>query len=243
MKRALIIDTETTGLDPSKHAVIEVAAIVYDLDHATYTDCFSTLLPADSNEAEAINGIPEAVLREAGSLSLAPADTWGSIRQIASMADVILAHNAEFDRAFVQIGTGGPLRRGSGEGSISGPEIPWVCTKDDIAWPKQFNQGMSLVPLALAHGLGVGSAHRAMDDAMLIARLLMRVAEMGVDLQELIARGMRPKIRVVSMAPFSDRETVKSYGFRWSPERKVWWRNMPEDDIGSLPFQCRVESR
>lgn len=234
MKWILIIDTETTGTDPAKNAVIEIAAVLFDIDSLTYVEAFSSLLPAVSNAAEKINGIPEAALR--GDLATAE-ETHGRLEKMAQVADVAMAHNAEFDRAFIQVAIGGPLLM---RDPHTGPELPWACSCEDVEWPAQHKPGMSLVALALAHGLGVAGAHRAMDDALLLAKLLTRAAEMGMDIREQVRRALRPKDRVISLAPFNDRELVKSHGFRWDPEHKTWWRRMPAEDALKLPFKTRL---
>jgi hypothetical protein len=51
---------------------------------------------------------------------------------------------------------------------------------------------------------------------------------------------MRPKVRCHSLAPFEQKDVVKSFGFRWSPEQKVWWRVMPFEDAEQLPFKVKV---
>ena len=50
--------------------------------------------------------------------------------------------------------------------------------------------------MALAHGVGVVSVHRALADVDTLARTLTAVAELGVDLGEFLERGMRPKVLV-----------------------------------------------
>lgn len=233
LKRALIIDTETQGDDPSRHGVIEVAAILFDLQYKTQIEAFASLLPATSNEAEAINGIPAAVLDDAFMSSV---DTWARVRGLAQVSDVILAHNVEFDRPFVQIATGGPLLLRDAD---KGPEAPWVCTCNDVDWPKQHKPGMGLVALAMAHGLGVSGAHRAMADADLIARLITRACELGMDIQAQLVRGMRPKTKIISLARFEEKEIVKAHGFRWDAAAKQWWRSMPIEDCEALPFKTK----
>jgi DNA polymerase-3 subunit epsilon len=59
----LIIDTETTGLEPENHCCVEVGAILFDVQSRAVLAQQSFLLPAETNAAEPINRIPAAVTR------------------------------------------------------------------------------------------------------------------------------------------------------------------------------------
>lgn len=220
MDRVLILDTETTGLDPAKDHVIEIGVILYSIKHGCSLVSFSSILGADSNPAEAINHIPAAALADQENAM----DVWGRVEMLAATADAVLAHNAAFDRDFVTE----PLR-----------QKKWICTKNDVAWPKQTRVGASLVSLVLEHGLGVASAHRALTDCDMIARLLTRARELGVDVAEMLRHAMRPKATFMALVPFDRKEEAKKAGFQWDGEGRRWLRTMFIDDTANLSFQTR----
>ena len=62
MRRALLLDTETTGLDPTTDRVIEVAVILFDLELGCPIESYASLIQASGNAAESANGIPPAAL-------------------------------------------------------------------------------------------------------------------------------------------------------------------------------------
>ena len=62
-KTLLILDTETTGLEPASAQCIEVGAVLFQVPQRAVLAQVSFLLPAQANPAEAINGIPAAVTR------------------------------------------------------------------------------------------------------------------------------------------------------------------------------------
>src|SRR3984893_17640985 len=97
-RRALILDTETTGLSPSIDRIIEVAVCLYDLKLAMPIASFAALARGDSNAAEHINGIPVASLAEA----FEQERLWVQVCALFVEADVVLAHNASFDKSFVE---------------------------------------------------------------------------------------------------------------------------------------------
>lgn len=221
LEQVLILDTETTGLDPSKDRVIEIGAILYSIKHATAVRSFSSLVHADENPAQAVNRIPVEALRCAPHADV----VWREVWALAEQASAIVAHQAEFDRTF-SLPALRDLR-------------PWVCSMADLRWPKQTRPAPSLVALALDHDLGVACAHRALTDCELIARLFTRAAELGTDLAALLARGLRPKADFVALVSYDDREKAKAAGFQWEPVTKQWRRRMAIEDAAALPFQTR----
>ena len=220
IRRVCLFDTETGGLDPSKDPCIEVAVCLYDLVLAAPIASFSSLIRAETNDAFAVNRIPVEALHDAP-----PADVvWRRVAAIIESAQVFVAHRAEFDRGF----TPEPLRSSR----------PWVCSKFHVDWPYG-KPGDHLLHLALAHGVGVVHAHRAMSDVDTLARLLTRVAE-KTNLQELFALAIRPRKRYVSLAPYEQKDVVKAHGFSWNePVAKQWSREMVPEDVEKLPFKVR----
>lgn len=219
----IITDTETQGLDPAKHAAIEVAVAVWSVPHRTMTACYSTLIRADGNEAEAINRIPAVAL----GFAAPPEYAWravGAFIEKAHKASAFVAHRASFDRSFY------PKELANSR--------EWICSKYDIEWPRS-KPGASLVEVALAHDVAIAVNHRALADVLLLCRVFERCAELGYDIDAMIARAMRPKATFVSLAPFEEKEAVKAAGFSWIPDRKVWERTMAIEDAAKLPFKVR----
>ena len=171
MSLITIVDTETTGVDPERDQIIEIAAILYSLTHAAPIESISYLLPCGENPAIAVNGI-------APNLTPLSEDMGLVLDNMEARSIAYVAHNASFDQSF--------LKRDA---------IPFVCSMRQIEWPVPCGS-KALVAIALAHGVGVASAHRAMADCDTLSRLLTRVHEMGVDLEQLIARAMLPRVKV-----------------------------------------------
>jgi DNA polymerase-3 subunit epsilon len=235
--RLLIVDTETTGLSPEDGAVcIEVAAMVYDTKFGSI-ESFSSLIRHDSNAAEHINRIP------VGALLVAPeADrVWERVQELWETCDTFCAHRAEFDRKFVTPG----MRSVSSHPGID--TAAWICTKVDVDWPGG-HRGDHLVHLALAYGLGVASAHRAMTDVDHIARIFTRIAE-SHDLEAMLVRAMRPKKKYIALVSYDMKQLAKDAGFMWNDysqpghnkeyPTKSWYRAMPPEDAEALSFRVK----
>jgi DNA polymerase-3 subunit epsilon len=223
IRQIAILDTETTSLEPPPVGkIIEVAVMLYDVKFAQPVASFASLIQADSNEAEPINGIPAGMLGAARTADF----VWRAVQWLIEPATVIIAHRAEFDRQFC-------------------PDLgkPWICSKTDIRWGDRV-RGDHLVQLALGLGLGVASAHRAMADVDTLARILTRVAEKGGDLEAMIVRAMRPKKLFYAQVSYERRQIAKDHGFLWDEAKhgKNWYRYMPPEDTGELPFPVRLVS-
>ena len=218
MKLVAIVDTETSGLDLVMGELLEVAVALYSFEHGL-VQAGSMLLTADKNEASGVNGIALELVQCFGAKRPA---LLMFLRAMTDSADAIVAHNADFDRQWL-------------------PELhhlPWICTCNDVTWPEPV-QSRSLTSIALAHGVGVVDAHRALTDVMTIVRLFDALRKRGVDLAALLAQGLRPKATFRALVSYDDREKAKAAGFRWEGATKSWLRKMAIEDAKTLPFKVQ----
>ena len=225
MKSALLLDVEATDIDPKAGSLIEVGAVLWSIPHRCIIECFSGVMHAPENPAEHVNGIP------AGLVSLCTPGFLGPVRRVdemAEVADAVVAHKADFDRSWVEP-CGFDILNSS----------PWICTIEDFTWPKP-SPSKSLTALALAHGVAVVSAHRAIHDCLLLARCFEAIPDIGERLEAALEHAKLPKAEIHSLASYEDRELPKTAGFHWDPARKVWHRTMAIADAEKLPFRTRV---
>ncbi|PSN11107.1 hypothetical protein C7271_25060 [filamentous cyanobacterium CCP5] len=159
----LLLDTEKTGIYPNYDSVIEIGAVLYSCLSQAVISQVSFLLNAPSNPAEHINRIPVEALA-ASSVTL-QTSSFGLLQHMAAEASYIVAHNAEFDAQWFN-DQSLPIIRGFNQ-----QPLRWLCSMADMTWPKQSKPGESLISLALNHGIGVSSAHRALTDCQLLAEL------------------------------------------------------------------------
>ena len=231
-----ITDTETTGVDRDKDEVLEVGYVLWSVEHRCIIEVFSGLLKAEANPAEHVNAIPAQLCAETR-----PVDhdnVWALLASALESSDAAVAHQADFDRAFCLRATGDYAE----DVCMQVAAKPWICTREDMKWPRN-GTGESLIATALAHGVAVTSAHRAIHDCLLIARLLEHCftayPDMGERLEAAFEHAKLPKVRLVSLAPFEEKEIVKANGFKWDQPRREWWRLMALEDAQALPFRVR----
>mgnify|MGYP005844401257 CR=1 FL=1 len=226
----LILDLETTGLDPESDRVIELGAILYSVNHRCALQQLSTLFPVTDNTAEHINRIPAA----ASQLCISPflGALIAIFRDWERQADYLVAHNAKFDKQWF------------GQGVLPVISKPWLCTYDDFRWPKN-DKPVNLVQTALNHGIGVNQAHRALTDCQLISALFDRVDNFEAVLEDAIARSQEPFVYAIAEVSRFRKNQAKSRGFRWNRYIEQKWvkRIRPselEQEQRKYPFKIEV---
>jgi len=221
LRHLLIVDVETTGIDFEENAPIEYGAILFDVEHRAVTHQFSALLPSVvPNGAETVNGIPDALLDTAPVYVLNNVAI-SYLQHLFYCADAVIAHNVEFDHPWVQ-----PV--------ISSLTTPWLCTLRDFRWNiPGLRATPSVIDLALAHGVPVWAAHRALTDCTYLAQVLAA----REDLPDLLQDAQKPQSLYEAVVSFADRDLAKAAGFQWQAHKpKAWTRYLRDDEIQSLPF-------
>jgi DNA polymerase-3 subunit epsilon len=219
LERLLILDTETTALHPEDGACIEVGAVLFHVPSRSTLTQVSFLLPCLTNAAESINGIPADVsqLEQPWQAAL---DCF--LAMVAS-ADGILAHNAAFDRQWF------------GRGPLPTLDKPWICSMDDIPWPpgRQLRPAPSVRDLAIAYGVPVWAAHRALTDCTYLVQVLERCD----DLEDLLETAQEPRRLYRAQLSYSERHQAKAAGFRWNdPVPGAWTKRLSDREASTLPF-------
>ena len=215
----LILDTETTGLSSLQGQCIEVGAILFHVSHRAVLTQVSFLMPCAANAAEAINGIPAAVTR----LEQPWQEALACFRSMVGASDVLVAHNAAFDRQWFGLGPLPLLDR------------PWICSMEDIRWPaeRQLRITPSVRDLALAYGVPVWAAHRALTDCIYLAQVFERCA----DLEALLQAALEPRSLYRAELAYAERHRAREAGFRWNEAvPRAWSRRLSRREVEALAF-------
>ena len=220
MKKILIIDTETTGLKPEDGAsLIEVGAILFDVELCDVVAQLSFLMLADKNPVEHINRISPELTRSGASVIYPMSEAFLAL---AGQADYAVAHNAEFDSQWFD-----PLDL----------DLKWICTMDDVQWPRNTKRGRpSVTSLALDYGVPVWSAHRALTDCIYLAEVMRREPR----IRSLLIEALEPKKVFVSKLPYERRQECKDAGFVWDQiVPRAWAKKLRASEAEALPFPVR----
>jgi DNA polymerase-3 subunit epsilon len=87
--------------------------------------------------------------------------------------------------------------------------------------------------LALAYGVPVWAAHRALTDCTYLVQVLERCS----DLEDLLLSALEPRLLFRANLSYAERHRAKEAGFRWNdPVRGAWSRRLSEREAEALPF-------
>jgi len=151
LRTGLFVDLETTGLDPRQDEIIEIGMVpfIYRID-----GLLLGTLPAFSRLREPSIPVPAFVQNLTG---LTPERLAGhtispyEVAAFASDASLVIAHNAAFDRPFLERFCPAFVNK------------PWACSMEDIPWDQTGFEGRKLGHLGLQAGFFF-DGHRAVDD-------------------------------------------------------------------------------
>lgn len=234
VRLGLFVDVETTGLDPNKDEILELAMLPfrYSIDGTVVEvlGLFDRLREPSSPippEITALTGISDAMV--AGK-KIDPEE----VSRFASPAALIIAHNAAFDRRFIERFC--PLFATK----------PWACSMAEINWNAEGFEGVKLAYLAASFGFFY-ERHRAANDCMAALEILSQtLPRSGVSaLGSLLAQARQSTWRIwAENSPFEFKDKLKVRGYRWNAEDngrpRSWYIDVPENakDI-ELEFLCR----
>ncbi len=216
-KLGLFVDVETTGLDPQKHEIIELAMIPF-----TYTadGRICELHPPFEQFQEPSEPIPSAITRLTGITDAMVAGQRidaNAVRAFASGAALVIAHNASFDRRFVE------------RLSDSFAMKPWACSMSQIDWVEEGHEGTKLAYLAAGAGFFY-DRHRAVHDCRAAIELLAAPLPVSGQpaMRRLLENARRPSWRIwAENSPFDLKDALKARGYRWNgddnPNPRAWY--------------------
>lgn len=215
----LAIDVETTGLNPATDQIIELGARLFHWNADFEIDAVGPLMCWRQDPGRPL---PEKIIQLTG---LTDADLAGCAIDVAAFAAMvesaqfIIAHNAAFDRPFIE--------------RLMGRPYPWLCSLADIDWTAQGAEIKTLSGLLMEFGyFRDQQAHRAGADVDALIGLLRQPLRAGrTALAEAFAHGSQATIRVEATgAAFEMRHRLRDRGYRWRAAKKVWQKEVASEE-------------
>ena len=215
------LDVETTGLKIDNDEIIEIALRLIKVDKISGTilnieksyESFNDIDKELDENITLITGITNDMIKN-------KKIDWNIVADIFLVSDLIVAHNARFDRGFLDRYL-----------ALSKEKI-WACTHRDIDW---LNRGFiknSLELLSIWHGFYYDS-HRAMNDVDALIHLITHHHYKDKQpILELIKKSNKLHYKVVALnSPFETKDTLRSNYYRWNPKIRSWWKMINEEDV------------
>lgn len=223
--KGVIVDTETTGLNHRKDEIIEIGVVAFTYDHAgaigdvtgVYGGLQQPSIPIPA-EVTRLTGITdEMVAGQMIDLAL--------LRTIVDDADLVIAHNAGFDRPFCEALS--PVFTGKA----------WTCSVSEIDWSRRGFEGTKLGYLIGQAGY-FHEGHRAVDDCFALLEVLAqsRAEDERTPFAELYEASQQSRVRIFAEnSPFDMKDHLKARGYRWSDgsegRPKSWWIELEESAL------------
>lgn len=222
LRRIAIIDTETTGLDWSRHTVIEVAAAAVLVDDAGRIAAIPSL---GSGLNDPGHPLPSEIVELTGLTDAMVANreiNRDELGAFLASCEAVLAFNAGFDRSFVEALL---------------PDLPamrWGCVMADVPWRKLgFETGPQNYLLMQAGRFAAG-AHRAKDDVLSLIELLDHVCSDGASIMaKVLAAIDAPAWRFeATWASYHQRDLLRDRRYRWRAEGRsgVWHKHVRDGE-------------
>ena len=222
---AIIVDVETTGLDHRRDEVIEIGMVSFVHDaQGRVGPVIGALSLLREPSIEITPEITKLTSITADMVAGHVLDT-EAVRTLLEPADLVIAHNARFDRNFCERLVDGFVHK------------PWACSVAEVRWAELGYEGAKLGYLVHQNGW-FHHGHRAVDDCH--ATLEVLAADLrdgtGSALGHLLASSQRTRVRVwAQYAPFDMKDVLKRRGYRWNGGEdgrpKAWWTEVDEDDV------------
>ena len=203
---ALIVDTETTGMDKRHDIIIEVGLLL--VRYHRKSGCALEIVGSYCALEDPGQPLSQVVQTVTG---LCDADLAGqsmddqAVAALASQADLVIAHNAAFDRPFLE-------RRWDLFKSMA-----FACSINEIDWMAAGFTSAKLELLVYHSGYFYDS-HRALNDCWALLFVLTRILQpqQEVAMAQLLRRAQAPSFLLNLQVRYDDKDKLKALGgFQW----------------------------
>ncbi len=228
----LFLDVETTGLTPGVDKIIELALVSFEF--LSDGRIFKILDRLDEFEDPGFP-IPEGIVKLTGitdEMVHGKHIDVDTVNRIVESASVVIAHNANFDRQFLE--SSFPIFE----------KKAWACSMKDIPWREEGVESSKLEYIAYKLGFFF-DGHRAINDCLAGIHVLSMPLPSSNEsaLKTLLDNARKKEYRIwAEGSPFDSKDILKARGYRWNAgdngKPKAWFVDVPsesmKDEIGFL---------
>jgi DNA polymerase-3 subunit epsilon len=216
----VVLDLETTGYRYETEHILEIGLWFFKYDRQ------SKRIIALGDRVDALQEVPKEIPRRISLLTgIESRDIrgsqipWRDIARRLSNVSLVVAHNAAFDRPFVDRKI-----------DLKFPGV-WCCSMSQIDWLERGFPSAGLELLTHRHGYFF-SGHRASNDVLAVMNLLTFSAPGNERsyFSELLDNAYLPNYEVsVLGTDYSSRGRLRAMHFTWNPVRKAWVRVLSKE--------------
>lgn len=220
--KGIIVDTETTGMRPGQDKIIELGMVAFEFEPQSgqafrILESYNALedpgIPIPT-EATDIHGITDDMV--AGKKF-----DDATVARLADGASIVIAHNAGFDRPFLE--SRFPFFE----------TFPWGCSHIQINWKDEGLASQKLEYIAYRMGFFY-EAHRAEADCLALLEALQGTLPKSGSkpLKSILAQYLDNDCRVWARGSrFDTKDMLKERLYKWDAEEKCWYKTVTERQL------------
>ena len=220
--KAAILDTETTGTNQLTDKIIELGIVI--VEYAPDTgQVYRVLETFDELEDPGMPIPPEStkIHNITDEMVKGKKINDEAVEDLLSDVSLIIAHNATFDRGFVEARL--PFFQ----------KKAWACSYAQMPWKAEGFGSAGLEFLAYRFGFHF-TGHRASVDCHALLEVLQSdLPVSGIKVfKMLLDKARTPDIKVWALSsPFETKDKLRERGYRWDGERKLWNKAVSNDEL------------
>jgi DNA polymerase-3 subunit epsilon len=221
--KGVVVDVETTGLDTARDRIIEFCGVPFEFEKESGR--ILTVGEAVSFLEDPGRPIPAEVTRLTGitdAMVAGKAIEEAAVSGMLADAGLVIAHNAGFDRPFVD------RRLAAFKGKA------WACSQREVPW-KALGVSSGALEFLLMKRCGLFfDGHRADADCHAVLRLLQEPFDDDtLPMRTLLESARTPSFMVWALSsPFDKKDLLKQRRYRWSGGEggrpKAWYTTVAE---------------
>ena len=223
----VFLDIEATGLLYTSDKLIELGMVKFE-----YTDDgrIFNLLEEFSGYQDPNVPIPDHITKLTGisdDMVKGHSIDEGEVSEYLKDVDIIIAHNAQFDRAFFE---------------TAFPKIApkaWGCSMRDINWMDEDISSLKLEYIAYRYSFFF-EGHRAIIDCLAGIHILAQdlINSKEPVLKRLLDNTMQLEFKLIARdSPYDSKDLLKTKGYRWGMppinSYRAWYITVPENRVES----------
>ncbi len=221
LSRGVVVDTETTGINADKDAIIELGMVLFEYDEKT-GQAYRVLASFDQLEDPGFAIPPESTAVHGITDEMVAGRRIGDeeVEKFLQGVTLVVAHNARFDRVFLE------KRLPFFE------SLPWGCSLAQVDWNGEGMGSAKLDYIAYQYGFFY-EAHRAEEDCFALLEILQQPLPRSGDLVlKSILNGLAQKSYQIyaTGSPFETKDILKARAYRWDADKKSWHTTVSGDD-------------
>lgn len=223
----VFLDIEATGLLYTSDKLIELGMVKFEYKEGGR---IFNLLEEFSGYQDPNIPIPDHITKLtgiSGDMVKGHSIDEGAVSEYLKDVDIIIAHNAQFDRAFFE---------------TAFPNIApkaWGCSMRDINWMDEDISSLKLEYIAYRYGFFF-EGHRAIIDCLAGIHILAQdlINSKEPVLKRLLDTAMQLEFKLIARdAPYDSKDILKTRGYRWGMPPintyRAWYITVPKNRVES----------